>query len=97
MCDNIKIFLKAQRTLLSNKAGSTGAVVKWWQRRCNEILGHRQEEDGMYGKIPEVRRLQFNRSWGLSWMELQDITAFRQYFIINFHIFVMTKFMTNML
>lgn len=45
-----KINLKAKRAGLTWKVGSTGSVVKWWQRRCNEILGHRQEEDGLYGR-----------------------------------------------
>ena len=25
-------------------------MVKWWQRRCNEILGRRQVEDGLFGQ-----------------------------------------------
>lgn len=45
-----KINLKAKRVGLVWKVGSTGSVVKWWQRRCNEILGHEQEEDGLYGR-----------------------------------------------
>lgn len=32
------------------RVGSTGEVVRWYQGRCNEILGHAQEEDGKYGK-----------------------------------------------
>ena len=45
-----QIALKAKWTVLGYKVGSTGEVVKWWQRRCNEILGHAQEVDGLYGK-----------------------------------------------
>ena len=60
-----KIFLKAQRTLFSYKAGSTGAVVKWWQRRCNEILGHDQEVDGMYGKISRSETIALQKKLGL--------------------------------
>ena len=45
-----QICLQAKRFGLTYKVGSTGAVVKWWQRRCNEILGHDQDEDGKYGK-----------------------------------------------
>ncbi|MDE7043825.1 MAG: spore cortex-lytic enzyme, partial [Acetatifactor sp.] len=30
--------------------GSRGNVVEWWQRRCNEILAHDQDVDGLYGK-----------------------------------------------
>lgn len=45
-----QIALKAKRTGFGYKTGSTGYVVKWWQGRCNEILGHTQKEDGLYGK-----------------------------------------------
>ena len=45
-----QICLQAKRVGLIYKVGSTGAVVKWWQRRCNEILGHDQDKDGKYGK-----------------------------------------------
>ena len=45
-----QINLKAKWTVLGYKVGSTGEVVKWWQSRCNEILGHAQTEDGKYGK-----------------------------------------------
>jgi hypothetical protein len=31
-------------------AGSSGDVVKWWQRRCNEILGRSQAEDWLFGQ-----------------------------------------------
>ncbi len=61
-----KIFLKAQRTLFSYKAGSTGAVVKWWQRRCNEILGHNQKVDGMYGKISRSETIAVQQKLGLA-------------------------------
>ena len=43
------IALKAKRVGLVYRAGSTGEVVKWWQTRCNEILGHNQKVDGKYG------------------------------------------------
>ena len=45
-----QILLQAKRYGLTYKVGSTGEVVKWWQTRCNEILGHDQNEDGKYGK-----------------------------------------------
>lgn len=45
-----KICLKALRSGLSWKVGSTGEVVRWWQTRCNEILGAAQKVDGKYGK-----------------------------------------------
>ena len=61
-----KIYLKAQRTLFSYKSGSAGAVVKWWQRRCNEILGHDQEVDGMYGKISRSETIAVQQKLGLA-------------------------------
>ncbi len=61
-----RIFLKVQKTLLSYRAGSTGEVVKWWQRRCNEILGHHQEEDGMYGKVSRSETIALQQKLGLA-------------------------------
>ena len=43
------IALKAKRVGLVYKAGSTGEIVRWWQSRCNEILGRYQKVDGKYG------------------------------------------------
>ncbi len=43
------IALKAKRVGLVYRAGSTGEIVRWWQSRCNEILGHSQKVDGKYG------------------------------------------------
>lgn len=45
-----QIALKAKRVGSSWNVGSTGEVVKWVQRRCNEILGTSMEVDGKYGK-----------------------------------------------
>lgn len=45
-----KIELKAKRSGETYITGSTGHVVKWWQIRCNEILGRHQTVDGKYGK-----------------------------------------------
>ena len=45
-----QICLQAKKFGLTYKVGSTGEVVKWWQTRCNEILGHDQSVDGKYGK-----------------------------------------------
>lgn len=45
-----QICLQVKKSGLTYKVGSTGEVVKWWQTRCNEILGHNQIEDGKYGK-----------------------------------------------
>lgn len=61
-----QIILKAQKTLLSYKVGSSGAVVKWWQRRCNEILGHNQTVDGMYGKKSRNETILLQQKLGLA-------------------------------
>jgi len=55
-----KILLKAVKVDNTYKVGSTGEVVKWWQTRCNEILGHNQTVDGLYGKTSfnETKTLQ---------------------------------------
>ena len=45
-----KINLKAKRKGLSYVTGSKGALVKYMQRRTNEILGHKNKVDGCYGK-----------------------------------------------
>ncbi len=45
------ITLKASKVNGRYTAGSSGQVVKWWQVRCNEILGHSQKVDGLYGKV----------------------------------------------
>ena len=41
--------LHAKRIGLKWKTGSTGHVVRWWQTRCNEILGHNNDVDGKFG------------------------------------------------
>ena len=46
-----QINLKAKKTALGWKTGSKGHVVKWFQGRCNEILGHNQTADGLYGPV----------------------------------------------
>lgn len=45
-----KMNLKAKWTALGYKVGSKGAVVRWVQTRCNEILGTNYKVDGQYGK-----------------------------------------------
>lgn len=44
-----QINLNAKKVGTGYIAGSTGAVVGWWQQRCNEILGHDQDVDKRYG------------------------------------------------
>lgn len=61
-----QITLKAKKTLISYKVGSSGAVVKWWQRRCNEILGHNQTVDGLYGKTAREETMLVQQKLGLA-------------------------------
>lgn len=46
-----QILLKAKKSGQEYVVGSSGHVVKWWQQRCNEILGHDQDVDGLFGRI----------------------------------------------
>lgn len=61
-----KIALKAKKVLLIWKVGSKGAVVKWWQRRCNEILGHSQKEDGLYGSTSRKESMELQKKLNLT-------------------------------
>ena len=45
-----QIALKAKLSGGRYLVGSSGYVVGWWQRRCNEILGHSQAVDKLYGQ-----------------------------------------------
>lgn len=45
-----QIALKAKKSGKTYITGSTGHVVGWWQRRCNEILSHNQKVDEKFGK-----------------------------------------------
>ncbi len=46
-----RITLQAKKIGNEWKVGSIGHLVEWWQKRCNEILGHDYREiDGMYGQ-----------------------------------------------
>ena len=60
-----QINLKAKRIGIVWRTGSTGAVVKWWQRRCNEILGHLQKEDGLYGKTSRSETIELQKKLNL--------------------------------
>lgn len=60
-----KINLKAKRTGSTWKVGSTGSVVKWWQRRCNEILGHDKKEDGLYGRDTRLETIALQKQLNL--------------------------------
>lgn len=60
-----QINLRAKRVGLAWKVGTTGSVVKWWQRRCNEILGHVQDVDGLYGKNSRSETIALQRHLNL--------------------------------
>lgn len=60
-----QIALKAKKTGRKYVVGSSGDVVKWWQRRCNEILGHHQAEDGLFGQIARNDTLVLQRKHSL--------------------------------
>lgn len=61
-----QILLKAKKSGAKYVVGSAGHVVKWWQRRCNEILGHDQEVDGLYGKTSRNETIALQRKLGLT-------------------------------
>lgn len=61
-----QIKLKAKKSGTKYVVGSAGHVVKWWQRRCNEILGHSQEVDGLYGKMSRNETIALQRKLGLT-------------------------------
>lgn len=61
-----QICLQAKRFGLTYKVGSTGEVVKWWQARCNEILGHSQSVDGKYGKTARTETIAVQKKLNLT-------------------------------
>lgn len=60
-----QILLKAKKSGTIYATGSTGDVVAWWQRRCNEILGHDQAEDRLYGQASRSETLALQRKLSL--------------------------------
>ena len=60
-----QILMKAIKSGLSWKVGYKGHMVAWFQGRCNEILGHNQNEDGFYGKIARSECLELQHKLGL--------------------------------
>ena len=52
-----QVLLKAKKFGQKYVVGSSGHVVKWWQHRCNEILGHHQDVDGLFGQIARQETL----------------------------------------
>lgn len=61
-----QISLKAKRAGLFWRTGSSGSVVGWWQRRCNEILGHSQTVDGLYGKTARNETIALQKQLNLA-------------------------------
>lgn len=60
-----QITLKAKQVEKVWKVGSTGEVVKWWQTRCNEILGHSQTVDGKYGGTARKETIELQKHLNL--------------------------------
>ena len=60
------INLQAKKSGLIWKTGSTGEVVKWWQTRCNEILGHDNEADGKFGKTTRRETIELQKQLNLT-------------------------------
>ena len=60
-----QIALQAKKSGRSYVAGSTGAVVGWWQQRCNEILGLNQAVDRKYGPVARTDTMDVQRKLGL--------------------------------
>lgn len=61
-----QITLQANRIGNTYTVGSSGNVVKWWQTRCNEITGHEQIVDGLYGKNSRDRTIEIQRKLNLA-------------------------------
>lgn len=61
-----KICLQTKHVGPVHKAGSTGEVVKWWQTRCNEILGHHQKVDGKYGNMARNETIALQKKLNLT-------------------------------
>lgn len=61
-----QICLQAKRVGLTYKVGSNGEVVRWWQIRCNEILGSNQDTDGRYGKTARTETIKLQKKLNLT-------------------------------
>ena len=61
-----QICLQAKRLGLTYKVGSTGEVARWWQTRCNEILGSNQDTDGRYGKTARAETIKLQKKLNLT-------------------------------
>lgn len=67
--DDMNTQLVRKNILLKAKGyffvGSKGTVVMWFQRRCNEILGHSNIVDGKYGKDTRLECMELQRKLNL--------------------------------
>lgn len=61
-----KVNLFAVKSGFKFKVGSSGNLVKYWQRRMNEIMGLSLTEDGLYGASTRTATLSFQKKYGLS-------------------------------
>lgn len=60
-----KINLKAKGIGLIYRVGSTGAVVRWWQTRLNEIMGCNLIVDGKFGADTRKWTIEYQRKYQL--------------------------------
>lgn len=60
------ICLQAKKVSGVWTVGSEGELVKWVQKRCNEILNHAQKVDGLYGKNSRTECIAVQRKLQLS-------------------------------
>lgn len=60
-----QICLKAKVIDGERSVGSKGEVVRWHQKRCNEIFSHRNKEDGKYGKNNRTETIELQKQLNL--------------------------------
>jgi len=61
-----QIALKAKKFGFTYTVGSTGYVVAWWQRRCNEILSRNQAVDKKFGKTARANTIALQHKLALA-------------------------------
>lgn len=61
-----RILLKARLTAMGYKTGSKGAVVKWVQRRLNEVVEAGLEDDGLFGGGTRKAVIAFQKKYNLT-------------------------------
>lgn len=60
-----RINAKAKKSAFGYEVGTTGSVVKWLQRRCEEILGIEVVQDGKFGKDTRKAVIKVQKKIGL--------------------------------